>query len=264
MARAMWKGSISFGLVNIPISLSVAVRDKGIHFHQVHDADGGRIREKRICEKDGKEVPYAHIAKGFEVSKGQTVVVTRDELKAMDPASDKSVSIEAFVDLEEIDPVFYERTYYVSPEGRGSAKAYALLAHALEKSGRVAIARIVLSTAQHMCVLRAVDGKLVLTTMVFGDEVEAKPDVTLPKTTAAELKLAETLIGQMTKKFDPDDYQDDHRERVLELLEQKAKGKTFEAEEAPHARKIADLKEALERSLAKPHRPAKEKAHHVH
>ncbi len=271
MARAMWKGAISFGLVNIPVSLNLAVHDKGVRFRQLHDADGGRIKEKRVCERDGKEVPYEHVVKGYEISKGKYVTVTREELKAIDPVADKMISIEAFVELAEIDPVFYEKSYYVSPEGKSSAKAYGLLASALQKSGRAALARIVLSTSQHLCVIRPNDGTLVLTTMVFGDEVDAAPDVGHTATSAKELQMAMTLVDQMTKPFDPDEYQDDHRERVLELLAKKAKGKTIEAPEATHVEKVTDLMEALERSLAaakpgkadKP-RAAKHRAAHVH
>ncbi len=250
MARAMWKGSISFGLVNIPISLNLAVRQKGIRFHQLHDADGGRIKEKRVCETDGKEVPYEHVVKGYEISKGKFVTVTRDELKAIDPVADKTVSIEAFVEVSEIDPMFYERSYYVSPEGKSSGKAYALLAHALASSERAALARIVLSTSQHMCVIRSEDGKLILTTMVFGDEIEEAPHIGATPTSAAELKMAQTLIDQMTKKFDPSEYKDEHRARVLALLNQKAKGKTIAAPEETHVEKVTNLMEALERSLA--------------
>lgn len=250
MARSMWKGSISFGLVNIPISLNIAVRDKGIRFHQLHDADGGRIKEKRVCERDGKEVPYEHVVKGYEISKGKYVTVTREELKAIDPVADKTVSIEAFVELTEIDPVFFERTYYVTPEGRGTTKAYSLLAEALEESGKAALARIVLSTSQHMCVIRAEDGRLALTTMVFGDEIEEAPEVAGATTSPAELKMAQTLIDQMTKKFKPTDYKDEHRERVLALLNQKAKGKTIEAPHESHVEQVTNLMEALERSLA--------------
>jgi len=259
MARAMWKGSISFGLVNIPVSLNLAVRKKSIGFHQFHDADGGRIREKRVCEKDGKEVPYEHVVKGYELSKGKYVTVTRDELKAVDPVADRTVSIEAFVELSEIDPMFYERSYYVSPEGKSSGKAYSLLSHALEKSGRAALARIVLSTSQHMCVIRAEDGQLLLTTMVFGDEIEAAPKVAAAMTSPAELKMAQTLIDQMTKKFEPDEYKDEHRKRVIALLNQKAKGKEIVAPEETHEERVTDLMAALEQSLGK-HRPANEAA----
>lgn len=250
MARAMWKGSISFGLVNIPISLNLAVRQKGIRFHQLHDADGGRIKEKRVCERDGKEVPYEHVVKGYEISKGHYVTVTREELKAVDPVADKTVSIEVFVELNEIDPVFYERSYYVSPDGKSSGKAYALLAGALGHSERAALARIVLSTSQHMCVIRAEDGVLVLTTMVFGDEIEEAPHIGSATSTAAEMKMAQTLIDQMTKKFNPKDYTDEHRERVMHLLQAKAKGKSIDVVPESHEQKVTNLMEALERSLA--------------
>src|ERR1043165_1240405 len=131
MERAMWKGAINFGLVNIPVSLGVAIRPKDVHFHQVHDTDGGRIRQKRVCELDGKEVPYEHVAKGYEVSKGRVVMVGRDELKALDPVGDKSITIESFTELKEVDPMLFDSTYWGAPEAR-AAHAYALFMRALE------------------------------------------------------------------------------------------------------------------------------------
>src|ERR1043165_4219438 len=146
MERAMWKGAINFGLVNIPVSLGVAIRPKDVHFHQVHDTDGGRIRQKRVCELDGKEVPYEHVAKGYELAKGKVVLISREELKALDPVADKTISIEAFVDPAEVDAIYFENTYYVAPDAKSGAgaKAYALFAAALEKMGRAAVARIVI------------------------------------------------------------------------------------------------------------------------
>lgn len=255
----MWKGAISFGLVTIPVSLGVAVRQKDVHFHQVHDKDGGRIRQKRVCEVDGKEVPYEHIAKGYEVTKGKVVVLSRDELKALDPVSDKAISIESFVDAGEIDPIYFERTYYVQPDAKvgAGAKAYTLFATALEKLGRVAIARIVVSTKQHMCMLRAKDGQLLLTTMVYGDEVVKAPSAPHAPTSAKELELARALMHSMEGKFTPDEYEDDHRKQVVKLLEQKAKGKEIatpqpEKEVAP----VGNLLEALQASLASGGKPA--------
>lgn len=250
MARAMWKGSISFGLVNIPISLNVAVKGKDIHFHQVHDADLGRIREKRVCEKDGKEIPYEHVVKGYEVSKNNLVVLTRDELKAADPVADKTIPIEVFVKSEDVDPLYFERSYYVTPDGKAAGKPYALFAAALEKSQQVAVARIVLSTQEHLCLIRAQDGVLVLTTMAFADEVEEAPHVGKTETSAQELKMAQTLIEQMTGKFEPEKFHDERRERVMKLIQAKADGKDIEAPAAAHAEKVTSLVEALERSLA--------------
>src|SRR5499433_3173718 len=176
MARPYWKGAISFGLVNVPVALTPATRRLDFSFHLYHDEDGGRIREKRVCERDGKEVPWQHIVKGYELSKTQVVTLSQEELRAADPERDRTIGIEEFVKLEEIDPLQVDGSYYVSPDGR-SAKAYALLAQALEKSEQVAIARIVLSTKQHLCMLRSTEGHMVLTTLVWADEVREAPEV---------------------------------------------------------------------------------------
>jgi DNA end-binding protein Ku len=249
----MWKGAISFGLVTIPVSLGVAVRQKDVHFHQVHDTDGGRIRQKRVCELDGKEVPYEHIAKGYEITKGRVVMIGRDELKALDPVADKTIGIEAFVDPKEIDPIYFDSTYYMQPDAKtgAGAKAYALFASALEKHGQVAIARIVISTKQHLCVLRVKDGLLLLTTIVYADEVVKAPSVPHLAPTAKELELAHALMQSMEGHFAPDRYEDEHRKRVEKLLEQKAKGKEIEVtEEAPNLAPVGNLLEALQASLA--------------
>jgi DNA end-binding protein Ku len=250
MARAMWKGSISFGLVTIPVSLNVAVKGKDIHFHQVHDTDLGRIREKRVCELDGKEVPYEHVVKGFEVSKNKIITLTREELKAADPEKDKLVTIQLFVPSAEVDPLYFERSYFLSPDGKAASKAYGLFRAALEKTEQVAIARIVLSTQEHLCLIRAHDGVLLLTTMAFSDEVEEAPEVGHAAPTDKELKMAEALIEQMAGKFEPEKFHDEHRKRVLALIKSKAEGKELKTIEARPTEKITDLAEALERSLA--------------
>lgn len=254
-ARAMWKGSIGFSLVNIPVSLSPAVREQDLRFHQLHDADGGRIREKRFCEKDGEEVPYEHIIKGFEIDKHHTVKVTRDELKALEPKSDKMIAIENFVKLEEVDPLYYERSYYVFPEKQGG-KAYALLVSALNETGRVGIARVVLSTKQHLCLIRVVNEVLVLTTLAFEDEVVEAPKLDHPATNDKELTMAKALVSQLEVPFEPKHYKDEHRERVLKLLQQKAKGQPLQLPSgAPEELVSGSLTEILERSLAKAKEP---------
>jgi len=260
----MWKGAISFGLVTIPVSLGVAVRQKDVRFHQVHDEDGGRIRQKRVCEVDGKEVPYEHVAKGYELSKGKVVVISREELKALDPKADKTIGIEAFVDPAEVDPIYFESTYYVMPDARSGAgaKAYALFATALEKLGRAAVARIVISTKEHMCLVRSTEGRLTLTTMVYGDEVAKAPSVPHATASAKELELARALVHSMEGHFTPDAYRDEHRKRVEKLLAQKAEGKTIELpEKETEVAPVGNLLEALQASLSggkkqagKPHR----------
>lgn len=258
--RAMWKGSIGFSLVNIPVSLSPAVREQDLRFHQLHDADGGRIREKRFCEKDGEEVPYEHIIKGFELDKHHMVKVTRDELKALEPKSDKLIAIESFVKLEEVDPLYYERSYYVFPEKQGG-KAYALLVSALEETGRVGIARVVLSTKQHLCLIRVVNQVLVLTTLAFEDEVVEAPKLEHPATNDKELTMAKALVSQLEVPFEPKHYKDEHRERVLKLLQQKAKGQPLQLPAgAPEELVSGSLAEVLERSLAKAKEPEKKAA----
>jgi len=245
----MWKGSLNFGLVNIPVQLQLATAQKDVRFHQFHDEDGGRIREKRVCEKDGAEVPYEHIVKGYEISKSQFVTVTAEELKSVEPAKEHTISIEGFVTDEEIDPIYYDRTYYVVPDGR-SNKAYSLLTEALGKADRVGLGRFVISTKEHLCAVTS-DGKAMrLSTLVFGDEVVAAPKVEHHSASDKELQMAETLINQMKMKFDPAKLHDTHRDRVLELIERKAEGKAVIAPEAPAPERIADLSAALERSLA--------------
>jgi DNA end-binding protein Ku len=249
MARPYWKGAISFGLVNVPVSLTPATRSLDFSFHLYHDEDGGRIREKRVCERDGKEVPWQHIVKGYEVSKTQIVTLTQDELRAADPDRDRTIGIEEFVKLEEVDPLQIDQSYYLAPEGR-SAKAYALLAQALEKTEQVAIARIVLSTKQHLCMLRSTGGRMVLTTLVWTDEVREAPEI--PRTTVGgkELQMAEQLVRSMSATFKPSRFKDEHRAKVEALIRKKAKGQPIEVPEAPQPERVVDLARALEQSLA--------------
>jgi DNA end-binding protein Ku len=249
MARPYWKGAISFGLVNVPVSLTPATQQLDLKFHLYHDADGGRIREKRVCERDGKEVPWQHIVKGYELSKTQVVTITQEELRAADPDRDKTIGIEEFVKLEEVDPLQVDSSYYVAPDGK-SAKAYALLAAALEKTGQVAIARIVLSTKQHLCMLRSVDGRLVLTTLVWADEVREAPELPRTPVVGKELQMAEQLVRSMSGKFDPAQFKDEHRARVEALIRKKAKGQTIEVPAEAQPERVVDLARALEQSLA--------------
>ncbi len=244
----MWKGAISFGLVNIPIGLSAATRPQDVHFHMPHDADGGRIREKRVCEIDGQEVPYEHIVKGFEVTKDNYVMVTKEELKAVDPVADRTVAIEAFVKLEEVDPVFFDRSYFAQPEARAD-KAYALLVAAMEKSGRVAIGRIVLSTKQHLCMIRLANGGLQLTTLIYGDELVEAPKPIKTTVSKKEVDMVEALVEQLAAPFEPKKFTNEYSERVQKLLTKKAKGKEIELPAETKTETISDLSEALERSL---------------
>jgi len=249
MARPYWKGSISFGLVNVPVSLYPATHRRDFQFHLYHDADGGRIREKRVCERDGQEVPWQHIVKGYALSKTKVVSLTPEELRAAEPERDRAIGIEEFVKLEEIDPLQIEQSYYVAPEGR-SAKAYALLAAALEKAEEVAIARIVLSTKQHLCLVRSVNGRLTLTTLMWADEVREAPEVPKVSVGGKELQMAEQLVRSMSGHFRPERFKDEHRERVEGLIKKKARGQTIEAPAEPPPNRVVDLARALEQSLA--------------
>jgi DNA end-binding protein Ku len=256
MPRPIWSGSVSFGLVNVPVKLYSAVSPKEIRFHMLHDEDGGRIHQKRVCSVDEKEVAWEHIVKGFEISKGRYVSVTRDELAAFDPKGTKSIDIEDFVDLSQIDPIYYETTYYLLPD-KGAQKPYALLLEAMRKTGRVGVARFVLRTKQYLCAVRPMGKALALSTMLYHDEVVDQGDLDgIPGSEAKprekELHMAEQLVESLAAEFDPRKYKDTWREEVMGLLEKKAEGEEIvseAAEEEPRG-KVVNLMEALQRSLA--------------
>jgi DNA end-binding protein Ku len=254
MPRAIWSGAISFGLVNVPIKLFTATSQKDVRFHQLHDKDGARIQQKRVCSKDGEEVPLEHIVKGYEVSRDQYVVITPEELESLDPKASRTVDIQEFVDLDEIDPVYFDATYYMVPE-KGAAKAYALLLEAMRASKKVAIARVVLRQKQHLVALRPLNNALSMETMLYADEVVGTDSLEgLPEdveVTDRELKMAQQLIDSLADDFKPERYRDDYRERVLEMIERKAEGKQLVvAEEEEEQAPVVDLMAALEASLA--------------
>jgi DNA end-binding protein Ku len=257
MPRSIWTGAISFGLVNVPVKLYSAVSSKSVRFNQLHAEDGGRIRQKRVCSVDDEEVPYDEIVKGYEIGPDRYVIIEPAELDALDPKATRTIDIEDFVDLADIDPVYFDHPYYLAPS-TGAAKSYKLLLEAMRESGKVAVARVVLRSKQYLCALRASDeGVLTLSTMNYGDEV-VSPD-TLDELDAAaevessdrELAMAQQLIDSLTSEWDPTKYRDDYRERVLELIERKAAGEEIAvqpADEEPEA--VPDLMAALEASLA--------------
>jgi len=255
-SRPIWTGSISFGLVTIPVKLFTAVREKRIAFRSLHDQDQTPLKQKLVCPADGKEVHAEHIVKGYEIEKDRYVVVRQDEIEAVAPKATRAIEIQDFVALHEIDPVYFDRTYYVAPRPEG-ARAYRLLLEALTKKQKVGIARIVMHGKEYLAGLRPVENVLCLDTMHFSDEVvpaskmgdaDSKANVD-----ARELKVAEQLIDSLTTQFNPGAYHDEYREKVMELIEQKAKGENVvvrpEADEAP--RKKGDLMAALEASLQK-------------
>jgi len=254
MPRAIWSGAISFGLVNVPIKLFTATAQKDVRFHQLHDKDGARIQQKRVCSKDGEEVPMEHIVKGYEVSRDKYVLITPEELDGLDPKASRTIDILDFVDLDEIDPVYFDSTYYMVPE-KGAGKAYALLLEAMRKSKKVAIARVVLRQKQHLVALRPLRNALSMETMLYADEVVSPETLDgLPEdveVTDRELAMAQQLIDSLADEFKPERYRDDYRERVLEMIERKAEGQEIViAEEEEEQAPVVDLMAALEASLA--------------
>jgi DNA end-binding protein Ku len=256
MPRAIWSGAISFGLVNIPVKLFSAVSRKTVRFHQLDSADGQRISQKRVNPRSGDEVPYENLVKGYEIGPERYVVITPDELESLEPEKTRSIDIEGFVDLGEIDPIYYDHPYYLAP-GKGAEKAYKLLLDGLEEANKVAIARVVIRSKQSLVAIRPRDGVLAMETMLFADEVvppdsleELESDGKV-KTTKKELEMARALIDSLTTEFDPSQYRDDYRDSVLDLIERKAQGEEIVVEAAPPEPKaVPDLMAALEASIA--------------
>ncbi len=252
-SRSIWSGSLSFGLVNIPVTLSSAVSPKEVHFHLLHDADEARIVEKRVCSADGKEVPWSHIVKGYEVTKGKTILVTTEELDRFAPEISKTVDIEQFVDLAEIDPVYYQKTYYIDVN-QGGAKAYQLLAASMEASDKVAIGRVVIRQKQHLCAIRARSGQLMMSTMFYPDEIRERASTGAKKSVSAkERGLAEQLIHTLAAPFTPSKLHDNYREKLLRFLKSKATKKGAfppePAEETAQTETASSLYDALAASL---------------
>jgi DNA end-binding protein Ku len=264
MARSLWTGSISFGLVNVPVRLYTAVAHKEIHFHLLHKKDGGRIQFRRFCAVEEKEVPYEQIIRSFELSKGRSVPLEDDELQRLDFKATHTIDIEEFVELDAIDPIYFDNSYYIGPDERG-ARGYALLTEAMTRSGKVGIARMVMRSRQSLCALRPRDGCLVLTTMQYADEIVAPASLDIPKgespAKGREFEMAEQLIASLSGPFDPKKYKDMWRERVLALVEQKAAGEKIVAAAAPSPTKgVINLADALKASLARARRPERAEA----
>ena len=255
MPRAIWKGSISFGLVNVPVGLYSATESKDVHFHQFEEDTGKRVRRKRVAEGTDREVEWDDIVKGYEVSKGKYVMITPEELESVEPGRSRTIDIEDFIDIDEVDPIYFEKSYYLAPEsGRGAEKAYALLREAMTKSGKVAIGRIVMRGKQYLGCIRPRERVLVLETMFFHDEVRDAGDLEdVPgkvKIAPRELKAAQQLVESLTSAWEPDRYEDTYRERVLELIEAKRKGKEITVEPREERDdKVTDLMAALEASI---------------
>jgi DNA end-binding protein Ku len=257
MARAIWSGTISFGLLNVPVRMFSAVARRNIALREIRESDNARIKHRRVAEGTDEEVPYENIVKAYELSPGQYVPLGKDEMAALAPEKTRAIDVQDFVDIEEIDPMYFDSPYYLGPAD-GAEKAYSLLAAAMENSGKAAIARFVFRNKEHLSAIRASDGVLTLTTMRFHDEVvppseldDALPDKA-PKVAKREREMAEQLIDSLSTEFDPGGYRDEYREQLLALIERKAEGKEIVAPEteAPKATKAPDLMAALEESIA--------------
>ncbi len=252
MPRAMWKGAISFGLVTIPVAVYPATEEKTLRFNQLHDEDGGRIRYKRVCEKDGEEVTFEHIVKGFEVEKDRYVVLTDDDFDQVPVASSRAIDIVRFVDLDEIDPVLFKKSYYLIPDETG-AKAYALLREAMAQDGRVGIAKVSFRDKEHLAALRFKDDAFVLETMYWPDEVREADfggvEVNV-EVRDQELAMARQLIDSLASEWSPDEFTDEYREALVRIVEAKLSGQEIEVVEAEPTAKVVDLMEALKASVA--------------
>lgn len=255
MPRAIWSGAISFGLVSVPVKLFSAVSRKTVRFNQIDSRTNSRVKQKRV-NADGEEVPYEEIVKGYEISKDSYVIVTEDELASLSPKASRMIDITDFVDQVDIDPVFYDSAYYLVPDEL-ARKSYSLLAKAMEDSGRVAIATFVMRTKQYLVAIRPIDGTLMMSTMVYADEVVAPEEIPGLDEVAeielsdAELAMANQLIESLAAEFDADQYRDSYRDQVLDLIEQKASGevRAIETAAGDDEAAVVDLLAALEASV---------------
>jgi DNA end-binding protein Ku len=270
MPRAIWTGAISFGLVSVPVKLYAAVSTKGVHFHQLHAADGVRIQQKRICPADGEEVPYADIVKGYEIAPDRYVVIEPQELASLAPKRARTIEIEDFVALADIDPIFFDHPYYLVPDERG-VKPYRLLLEAMRETEMVALGRLVLRAKENLVAIRAADEVLTLETMVFADEI-VSPDRFAEldgevKTSDREVAVAKQLIESLSGPFEPEKYRDEYREQVLALIDRKAAGEEIVLQPSAPEEKAdgvdlmsalqASLEEVKQRTGAGPKRPRK-------
>jgi DNA end-binding protein Ku len=255
MARAIWKGSISFGLVNIPIALYPATRREEFKFRLLRKNDLSPVNYKRVAEKDGKEVPWDQIVKGYEYEKGRYVVLKDEDFQHVDLEATQTVDIQDFVKLDEIDPIFFYKPYYLEPQ-KGGDKAYVLLRDALKDSKKVGIAKVVIKTREYLAGVKPEDGALVLELMHFADELADTSKLHIPKKVEVgkrEMDMAKALIGSMTAKWNPEKYHDDYREALMEVIEEKVEAGGKEIEEkpkkAPKPTKVIDLVSVLQKSL---------------
>ena len=256
MARSMWSGFLSFGLVSVPVGLYTATADQTIHFHQLHQGTSNRIRYKKVDEVTGEEVATADIVNGFDLGGGEYVVVTREELKEVAPGKSETIEISDFVDLDRIDPVHFRQTYYLAPRGKGADRAYALLRQAMRETGKVGIATLILRDKEHLVAVRPGEDVLILETMYFADEIRTPTEEleSLPKDAVfegRELEVAKKLVESLTVDWSPGDYHNTYRARVEELIERKREGQSVVFESERPRSNVIDLMAALEASVAR-------------
>ncbi|MFV0317010.1 MAG: Ku protein [Microthrixaceae bacterium] len=257
MPRAVWSGAISFGLINIPVKLYSAITKRSVSFNQIDPSNNARIRNQRVNAETGEPVDASQLVKGYEVSKGNYVVVTDDELASLQPRATHTIDLEEFVDLAEVDPIFFDGAFHVAP-GPGGAKPYALLVEALTESHKVAVARFVMRSKQYVALMRPTDGRLLLSMMVYADEINAASEIpeydelTDVSVSDREREMAGQLIESLTGEFDPTLYHDSYRADVMELIEAKAAGAApaLEGPSGPSDEVVVDLMAALEKSVA--------------
>jgi DNA end-binding protein Ku len=257
MPRSLWTGSLSFGLVNVPVRLETAVRDLDLHFTQLHEKDGSPIEIKRWCEDEDVEVPYEEITHLYECDDGQTLLISDLELEAIEPRRTRTIDIEQFVDLDDVDPIFFDHPYFLVPaaEDDGALRAYRLLAEVMAQTDRAALGRFVMRAKEHLAIVRVRDGALTLTTMAFANEVRPTKDVDAAtqkshKPTKQQLDGAVAIIEELSTDWDPESYKDRYRQRLQRVVAQKRKGETVKAPTEKQPEPVPDLMDALERTLA--------------
>jgi DNA end-binding protein Ku len=254
--RALWNGSLSFGLVNVPVQLASAARDLDLHFRQLHGKDAAPIEQRRYCSQDDAEVAWEEIGRGYELDDGKQVVLTDEELSSVQPEKTRTIEVEAFVDLEDVDPIYFDHAWFLVPAGdsQGTRRAYRLLVEVMEETGRAALGRFVMRTKEYLVLVRPRDDLLSLTTMLFHDEVRPTKEIAPGgrKPAKAKVEQAVAVIESLAADWDPERYTDCYRERLMRIIEQKKKGKRVKVPEEPKEPKPApDLMAALEETLEK-------------
>ena len=258
MARSLWTGSLSFGLVNVPVAIVSGVRDLDLHFHQLHEKDSSPIEVQRWCPRDEAEIPIEEVAHSYETDDGKTVIVSDLELEAIAPERTRTIDIEQFVDLDEVDPILYDHPYFLVPAGEddGTLRAYALLAEVMAGTDRAALGRFVMRAKEYLAIVRAQDRVLSLTTMRFADEIRSVKEIDRAtgkahKPKPKQLNAAKAIIEELTAEWEPDRFKDRYRQRLQRVVSRKAKGETIEApDDSGKVETPPDLMEALEQSLA--------------